>query len=96
MISTRNTKCMLIGNSQLSKQAINPAYFITYMVTSIEQKVFTFKHDLNIGQSIIVHGNNISSPSTVNKWKSVLQVLLTHIRLTKGYVIFRLTSIILV
>ena len=51
MISTRDTKSMPIGNSQLSKIGYESC-LLYYMVTSIEQKVFTFKHGLNIGRSI--------------------------------------------
>ena len=49
MISTRdNNPCRLETVSTL-KQAMNPAYFIIRL-TSIEEKVFTFKHGLNIGE----------------------------------------------
>ena len=41
-------KSMPIGNSQLSKTGYE-SYLLHYMVTSIEEKVFTFKHGLNIG-----------------------------------------------
>ena len=44
-------KSMPIGNSQLSKTGYESC-LIYYTVLSIEQKVFTFKHGLNIGQSI--------------------------------------------
>ena len=74
MVSTRDTKSMLIGNSQLSKTGYEFCLLYlylytlattlltytlliliiltTYIATSIEQMVFTFKHGLNIGQSI--------------------------------------------
>ena len=51
MINMRNTKSMPIGNGQLSKTGYESC-LLYYMVTSIEQKVFTFKHGLNIGRSI--------------------------------------------
>ena len=73
---------MPTGNSQLSKTGYK-SYLLYYMVKSIEQKIFTFKHGLNIEQSIYKQGINDSSPSTMNERKSVLQVLLTHICLTK-------------
>ena len=41
-------KSMLIGNNQLSKTGYESC-LLYYTVTSIEQKVFTFKHGLNIG-----------------------------------------------
>ena len=47
----RNTKYMPIGNGQLSKTGYESC-LLYYMVTSIEQKVFTFKHGLNIGRSV--------------------------------------------
>ena len=40
-------KSMTIGNSQLSKTG-NESCLLHYTVTSIEEKVFTFKHGLNI------------------------------------------------
>ena len=52
MISTHDRKSMPIGNSQLSKTEYESCLkLLYYMVKSIEQKVFTFKHGLNIGQS---------------------------------------------
>ena len=51
MISMRNTKSMPIENGQLSKTGYESC-LLYYMVTSIEQKVFTFKHGVNIGRSI--------------------------------------------
>ena len=51
MISMRDTKSMPIGNGRLSKTGYESC-LLYYMVTSIEQKVFTFKHGLNIGRSI--------------------------------------------
>ena len=51
MISTRDTTSMLIGNSQLSKTGYKSC-LLYYTVTSIELKVFTFQHGLNIGQNI--------------------------------------------
>ena len=51
MINMRNTKSMPIGNGQLSKTSYESC-LLYYMVTSIAQKVFTFKHGLNIGRSI--------------------------------------------
>ena len=51
MISMRITKSMPIRNDQLSKTGYESC-LLYYMVTSIEQKVFTFKHGLNIGRSI--------------------------------------------
>ena len=51
MISMRDTKSMPFGNGQLSKTGYKSC-LLYYMVTSIEQKVFTFKHGLNIGRSI--------------------------------------------
>ena len=44
-------KSMAIGYSQLSKTGYE-SYLLYYTVTSIEQKVFAFKHGLNIGWSI--------------------------------------------
>ena len=44
-------KSMSIGNSQLSKTGYEYC-LLHYTVTSIEEKVFTFKHGLNIGSSI--------------------------------------------
>ena len=44
-------KSMTIGNSQLSKTG-NESCLLHCTVTSIEEKVFTFKHGLNIGWSI--------------------------------------------
>ena len=41
-------KSMPIGNSQLSKTGYE-SYLLHYTITSIEEKVFTFKHGLNIG-----------------------------------------------
>ena len=41
-------KSMPIGNSQLSKTGYESC-LLHYTVTSIEEKVFTFKHGLNIG-----------------------------------------------
>ena len=52
MISTCDTKSMPIGNSQLSKTGYESSCLLYYTVISIDQKVFTFKHGLNIGQSI--------------------------------------------
>ena len=43
-------KSMPIENSQLSKTGYESC-LLYYMVTSIEEKVFTFKHGLNIGWS---------------------------------------------
>ena len=51
MISTRDTTSMLIGNIQLSKTGYESC-LLCYTVTSIELKVFTFQHGLNIGQNI--------------------------------------------
>ena len=51
MISMRDTKSMPIGNGQLSKTGYESC-LLYYVVTSIEQKVFTFKHGLNIGPGI--------------------------------------------
>ena len=51
MVSMCDTKSMPIGNSQLSKTDYESC-LLYYMVTSIEQKIFTLKHGLNIGQSI--------------------------------------------
>ena len=48
MISMRDTKYMPIGNAQLSKTG-HESCLLYYMVTGIEQKVFTFKHGLIIG-----------------------------------------------
>ena len=88
-----HTKSILIGNSQLSKTGYESC-LLYYMVTSIEQKVFSFKHDLNIGQSIHrLYITNLS-PATMNEGKFMLQALLTHIRLTKRCVICRLVLII--
>ena len=88
---------MPIGNGQLSKTGYESC-LLYYMVTSIEQKVCTFKHSLNIGRSIpiqaITRAINNSSPSTMNKRKFVLQALLTRIRLTMRYVICVLMTII--
>ena len=39
---------MPIGNSQLSKTGYE-SYLLHYTVTSIEEKVVTFKHGLNAG-----------------------------------------------
>ena len=44
-------KSMPIGNSQFSKTGYE-SYQLHYTVTSIEEKVVTFKHDLNMGWSI--------------------------------------------
>ena len=41
-------KSMTIGNSQLSKTGYDSC-LLHYTVTGIEEKVFTFKHGLNIG-----------------------------------------------
>ena len=87
----RNTKSMPIGNGQLSKTCYESC-LLYYMVTNIEQKVFTFKHGLNIGRSIWAINN--SSPSTMNKRKFVLQALLTRIRLTMRCVICGLMTIV--
>ena len=54
VISTRDKESMpLVGveTANSLKQAMNPAYFIVWLQV-IEQKVFTFKHGLIIGQSI--------------------------------------------
>ena len=51
MISTRDRESMPIGNSQLSKTGYESC-LLYCTVTSIEQKIFTFKHGLNIGWSI--------------------------------------------
>ena len=48
MVSTFDTKSMPIGNSQLSKTGY-VSCLLYYTVTSIKQKVFTFKHGLNVG-----------------------------------------------
>ena len=97
-ISMRITESMPIGNGQLSKTGYESC-LLYYMVTSIEQKVFTLKHGLNIGRSIyqyrllITRDINNSSPSKMNKRKFVLQALLTRIRLTMKCVICRLMNI---
>ena len=57
-------------------------------------KVFTFKHCLNNHSSRYIQCISNSSPSTMNKWKSVLQALLTRIRLANKCVICRLTPIV--
>ena len=72
MVSTRDTKSMPIGNSQLSNTGYESC-LLYYMVTRVEQKVFIIKGEVYTG----------TSPSTMNKRKSVLQALLTHIRLAK-------------
>ena len=60
MISTHDAKSMAIRNSQLSKMGYKSCLKLPYyMVKSIEQKVFTFRHSLNTGQS-----TNNSLPST--------------------------------
>ena len=48
MISMRDATSMPIGNSQLSKTSYESC-LLHYTVTSIELKVFTFHHGLNIG-----------------------------------------------
>ena len=48
MISTRDKESMPIGNSQLTKIG-HESCLLYCTVTSTEQKVFTFKHGLNIG-----------------------------------------------
>ena len=48
MISMRDATFMPIGNSQLSKTSYESC-LLYYTVTSIELKVFTFHHGLNIG-----------------------------------------------
>ena len=59
MTSMHNTKSMPNGNSQLSKSG-NISCLLYYIVTSVEQKVFTFKHGLNIERSTYTQGiNNI-------------------------------------
>ena len=89
MISTC-LKVMETTNSQ--NQTIKPAYFIVWLqLWNI--KVFTYKHGLNIGQDTCSGISNLS-PSTMNKQKSVLQALLTHIRLTNECMICMLTPII--
>ena len=65
---------------------------LRYMVISdlldIKQKVFTFKYSLNRG----IH----SFPSKISMRNSVIQALLTRIRLIKECVIFSFTLMILV
>ena len=51
LIRKRDTKSKPTGNSQLSKTGYESC-LLYYTVTSIEQKVFTFNHGLNVGQSI--------------------------------------------
>ena len=51
MVTMCDTKSMPIGSSQLSETGYKSC-LLYYMVTNIAQKVFTFKHGLNIGQSI--------------------------------------------
>ena len=51
MISTHDATSMLIGNSQVSKTGYKSC-LLYYTVTSIELKVFTFHHGLNIGRNI--------------------------------------------
>ena len=48
MVSMHDTKSMPIGNSQLSKTG----YKSCLLYYTVKQKVFTFKHGLNIGWSI--------------------------------------------
>ena len=43
---------MPIGNTQLSKTVYKSCLkLLYYMIKSVKQKIFTFKHGLNIGQS---------------------------------------------
>ena len=93
LISMRDTKSMPIGNDQLSKTSYKSC-LLYYMVTSIEQKVFTFKHGLNIGRSIYRYSLLIFRLQAQCQQKFVLQALLTSIRLAMRCVICGLMTII--
>ena len=73
---THDTTSMPIGNSQLFEIGYESC-LLYFTVTSIELKVFTFQHGLNIGRNILIQAINNSSLSTMNKRKFVLQALLT-------------------
>ena len=88
MISTRDKNPCRLETVNSLKQLGYESCPLHYTVTSIEEKVFTFKHGLNIGWSIHIQAINNSSPSTMNKRKFVLQELLTRIRFTKRYYVW--------
>ena len=64
-----------------NKQQSLPNLLYGYKTKHRTKGIYLYKHGLNIGRDV---GCLNSSPSTVNKRKSVLQALLTRIRFNKG------------
>ena len=76
-----------------NSQKQTKARLLYYMVTTIEYKCIYLEAWPKYRARYIQCISN-SSPSTMNKWKSVLQALLTCICLTNECVICRLTPIV--